>query len=691
MGLRTEYVNYDSMVPINVSFLNVTNYPLHWHHCIEIIYVIKGQVEVTLNTENFILKQDEIGIINIDEAHSVKSDVDNKVLVFKIDPYFFEKYYGDIENMFFYTNTDGDGQNGEEYEQLKEHLSRILCEFVQRRDEFDEEIEERLINLLYYLVNNFNYLISEREELKDDEEQLGRYHRIAKYIFNNYNNNITLQDIADKEYLSTNYLSHEIKYATGYNFTDLINLTRVEESTKFLIDTDMSISDISDEIGFSHLRYYNKNFKAYYKMTPIQYRKKYKINVKGYEDSKKYITLNLEEALEDVLYYIEDYSRFNYSERIYKVDINLDSYIGEFTKDFKNVINIGESFELLLEDNKDILEDVQSEIGFEYVKLQYFFNQDLRVFNKSNFYNWNRVKDILEFIDSIYLKPLIVLDNKEFSSEKYKDVITSFLRYFEKTDTVNISDFKFQFSNVLNKDIIEDLKPIFESYNIEVLDELYDSNYVINNIYDTTYMVPYIIHNAINNPKYLEKLECFDILDNQKNLSNEVFIGYPGLINDEDIRKPAYYAYYLLNKLGNELVDKKDGYIVTKSKDEYQILLYSYTESLSDNVENTKIIRKKDAQNVDYKKYSINILNLPEDSRVVTYRISDSKGSAYNNWVDMGMPRRLRKDEKEILNQASYPEILFSSLKKNAIANIKTSLEGYGAILFSIKIVQKHH
>ena len=101
----------------------------------------------------------------------------------------------------------------------------------------------------------------EQEELKENEEQLERYHRIAKYIFNNYNNNITLQDIADKEFLSTHYLSHEIKYATGSSFTDLINITRVEESIKLLLDSDKSISEISEEVGFSHTRYFNKNFK----------------------------------------------------------------------------------------------------------------------------------------------------------------------------------------------------------------------------------------------------------------------------------------------------------------------------------------------------------------------------------------------------------------------------------------------
>ena len=96
-----------------------------------------------------------------------------------------------------------------------------------------EEIEVRPLSLLTDGIHlhtisadsNENMQLI-KEELKEKTEQLDRYHRIAKYIFNNYNNNITLQEIAKKEFLSPHYLSHEIKYATGYSFTDLINLTR---------------------------------------------------------------------------------------------------------------------------------------------------------------------------------------------------------------------------------------------------------------------------------------------------------------------------------------------------------------------------------------------------------------------------------------------------------------------------------
>ena len=48
----------------------------------------------------------------------------------------------------------------------------MLCEYVQKLEDYDEEIEELLITLLYHLVNNFHYLTHEKEELKEKTDQL---------------------------------------------------------------------------------------------------------------------------------------------------------------------------------------------------------------------------------------------------------------------------------------------------------------------------------------------------------------------------------------------------------------------------------------------------------------------------------------------------------------------------------------
>ena len=688
--MRRQYITYPFDLPIKISYSNIRSYPTHWHNSIEIIYILKGSLDITIDTDSFTLKEREVEIINSDEAHSLYSNEDNKVLIFNIDPLFFEKYYKDINSIFFYTNSnDDEDQNGEEYEELKSFLTKILCEYVQRLEDYDEEIEEMLINLLYHLINNFHYLTHEKEELKEKTEQLDRYHRISKYIFTNYNNNITLKDIAKKEFLSPHYLSHEIKYATGYSFTDLINLTRIEESIKLLLDSDLSISEISDEIGFSHVRYYTKNFKAYYNCTPLQYRKRNNLSEKEYSTSIVVQELKLEDALDFLSYQLEDYERFNFENKLWKIHIDMDETTDILDQSFKNIINIGESFDLLIEDNKDILEEIQEEIHFNFGRIEKLFHNDMGVFTDSDFYNWNRAKTVLEFLSDISLTPLILIDNTNFTAEKYIDVLKSFLDYFKNSDYINVEEFKFQFITNLSEDIKEAIRELLIiEYNIEIIKEEFKIINNLNAIYDTTYMLPYIIHNEIFKGNSLDFLRSFDVLEKATNITNEVFIGAPGIVNDMGIRKPSYYAYYLLSKLGNEVISIDNGYIVTKNNDHYAILLYCHNDDVEKLVDFDQIYKKRGIKKTIQRKFSLNIVNLKNSSRIITYEINEKIGSSYNYWLSMGSPERLSKEEKEIIHKASYPQIEFKYERKNSVLNIITELKGYGAKLIIIKNIK---
>lgn len=685
--MRKEYINYPLDLPIKISYANIREYPIHWHNSIEILYVLKGSININIDTDSFEIKEKELEIVNVEEAHRIYSTEDNKVLIFHIDPYFFEKYYKDINNIFFYANsTDENAQESEEYYELKNFLARILCENVQKSEDYDEEIESLLVHLLYHLINNFHYLTYEQEELKEKTEQLDRYHRISKYIFNNYNNNITLQDIAKKEFLSPQYLSHEIKYATGKSFTDLINITRVEESVKLLLSSDLSISDISDEVGFSHVRYLNKNFKIYYDCTPLQYRKKYKLTEEALEKLKNVEFFKLEEALDSLSYDLEDYERFNYENKLWKIHIDMDENIDVFKPHYKEIINLGDAFDLLIEDNKDILEKIQEEIDFNYGRVENLFNNDMGLFPNSEFCNWNRTKSVLEYLDYIALKPIIVLDNPLFSLDRFKEVLNSFFDYFSKIDFVDLCTFKFQFSNLLSYEVKTEIYELLtKEYNCEIIEGNFTSIKNLNKLYDTAFMIPYIIHNTIFNKDSLEFLRAFDVLEKEVYLTNEMFIGAPGIVNDMGIKKPSYYAYYLLSKLGDEIVSMNPGCIVTKKDDTFSILLYSYTDDVEKELNYSEFNKKQIKSKAYKKKLSLNIVNVKNSSRLITYEVNEKIGSSYNYWQSMGSPDRLNKEEKEIIHKASFPQIDFRYAKKSTILNIVTELKGYGAKLIVIK------
>ncbi len=104
--MRREYIEYMKDLPINIFLANIMEYPIHWHDSIEILFVLRGTIDMSMENEVYVLQERDIEIINANEVYSIKSkDPDNLVLILNIDPNFFEKYYDDAKEIFFYTNS----------------------------------------------------------------------------------------------------------------------------------------------------------------------------------------------------------------------------------------------------------------------------------------------------------------------------------------------------------------------------------------------------------------------------------------------------------------------------------------------------------------------------------------------------------------------------------------------------------
>ncbi len=655
--MRKEFVDYLKDLPINIHLANIIEYPIHWKDSIEILFVLRGSIELGVESETYILEEKEMEIINPNEVFTIKSnDKDNLVLILDIDPGFFEKYYDDAKDTFYYTNsTDDKAQEDEKYYILRRFISILLYETMSKIDDYEDAIEENLLEMMYHLLNNFHYLFYEEESLKDDEYQLERYHRIVKYLSNNYMNKVSLQDIAEKEFLSSQYLSYKIKDVFGLGFNEYLNQIRVEESTKLLLDSDKSISEISEEVGFSHVRYYNKHFKLHYNLTPMQYRKKNKVSDEALEKMKKITFFKLNEALPYITNYIEDYERYDYDNRIIKLDIDLDK---ESTQEFEkpNLIDLGDSSLLLEEENRHVLKEIQNEIGFKYCLVDKLFSDDMDIYRGRNhrFINWTRVENILDFIKELKLFPIINTKGVE------KHIIDDFVENFSNIYDVNVEEW-------LNFDISE-LKPTLPKEEI-------------SQAHDTMYMVPYILYNYIHKDNRIV-LKMIDEIYKETVLDNDTFFGGSGLFTSNYLNKPSFYAFKLLSLLGEEIIEKGDGYIITKSDIGFQILLFNPGEADED-----VIYGGKTQEKIKEKKISINLYNMKGDFQIIKYDLNKSFGSVYDKWVYLGSPERIDNEHWTLLDEYVHPNVSFYYGKKSPVFNILTKVKPNGAVLFTLNSV----
>lgn len=116
-------------------------------------------------------------------------------------------------------------------------------------------------------------------ELNPDDGIDSKIYSIANYIHTHYKDNISLESIAGKYFISTYYLSHRFKKVMGYTITRYMHETRIKNTQYLLINSDKKISEIAFETGFSSFSQFNRIFKRICGISPTEYRKR-KGNVK---------------------------------------------------------------------------------------------------------------------------------------------------------------------------------------------------------------------------------------------------------------------------------------------------------------------------------------------------------------------------------------------------------------------------
>lgn len=116
---------------------------------------------------------------------------------------------------------------------------------------------------------------NQNEKLKSNYgEKFALFKMVKQYISDNLKENINLKDTAAKFNLSPYYFSRTFKKVFGCNFSEYLNLVRIDEAKKLLKDNSLSVKEICYMVGYSDPNYFSKVFKKYEGVTPTEHREK---------------------------------------------------------------------------------------------------------------------------------------------------------------------------------------------------------------------------------------------------------------------------------------------------------------------------------------------------------------------------------------------------------------------------------
>lgn len=164
---------------------------------------------------------------------------------------------------------------------IKFVFSNVIQELFQENQFADEHRLEQEIDRLYSCGNIMDILKVTEDNIREYEKFLERsmsesrneVAAVKNYIYQHYGEDLNLEMLAEKVYLSSGYLSFIFKKETGMNLNRFIKVFRMEKAGEFLRDTNMKVAQISEKVGFANVSYFCRSFREYYGCSPESYRK----------------------------------------------------------------------------------------------------------------------------------------------------------------------------------------------------------------------------------------------------------------------------------------------------------------------------------------------------------------------------------------------------------------------------------
>lgn len=153
-------------------------------------------------------------------------------------------------------------------------IARMLAEQQQREPGSDGMLKLLLTELLLWLYRYGQQ--ASKHDLQSSEHPTTLHRKVSeivRYINENYEEELTLQTVADRFHISPYYLCRIFKEATGFTLVEYIQRLRVKEAQRLLTTTRLSMTEVAGRVGFDSSTHFGRVFKTVSGLSPLQYRK----------------------------------------------------------------------------------------------------------------------------------------------------------------------------------------------------------------------------------------------------------------------------------------------------------------------------------------------------------------------------------------------------------------------------------
>ena len=263
------------LVKKHIQFLKTNKAFWHFHPEIEIVYVNKGKGKRHIGNHVSYFNNSQLVLIGSNLPHlgftdRLTTNGSETLIQFKSD--FLGADFFKIPEM---------NSIAQLFERAKKGI-RFNTEIKKRIGPKIEELEgidgpNRIISFLHILkelalTDDYTILNADGFAFETQPQDSGKIDLIFKYVNENFDQHISLNEIASLVSMTVPAFCRFFKKTTSKTFTKLVNEYRVVHATKLLSESNISITDICFECGFNNFSHFNKLFKEFTGKSASKYR-----------------------------------------------------------------------------------------------------------------------------------------------------------------------------------------------------------------------------------------------------------------------------------------------------------------------------------------------------------------------------------------------------------------------------------
>lgn len=236
----------------------------HTHNYMELFYIVDGKGQFLIQDQLYPVDASNLVIINPNVIHTEIS----------LNAQPLEYIVLGIDGIELSTSVNSNGQfsilGHFESAEISGCLRNILRELEQKNTGYEDICQAYMEILVIRLMRNTALTVPTEPQVVSGNRQCAA---VKRYIDLHFKETLTLEQLAEESHINKYYLSHAFKREYGVSPINYMINKRIEESKYLLAETDLSLSQIAQLLGFSSLSYFSQVFRRTQSVTPMEYRK----------------------------------------------------------------------------------------------------------------------------------------------------------------------------------------------------------------------------------------------------------------------------------------------------------------------------------------------------------------------------------------------------------------------------------